>query len=170
MDAVAAAASIAGILSLTLQGIQAINTLRSFYNHCTDEAAQDFIHELGVSGRILTDVKHLCEKIKQTDGRFRNEIRLASLQVQIEDCTADLQLWLRTARKIDQRTNRLNENKFFKKVESTSIFPRRQIVTLINAVYKTSMMVVTKQVRCAVQERFQQHQKNVQIALSMLGR
>jgi hypothetical protein len=170
MEAVAAAASVAGILSLTVQGIQAIHTLRGFYNHCTDEAAKDFLHDLSVSARILTDVKYLCEKNKHTESHLGNDIRLATLQVQIEDCTADLQTWVLAATRIDQRTNRLNQNKFFKMVNSKDGTPTRQLVTLINAVYKTSMMVVTKQIRYAVRERFQNHQKNVQIALTILGR
>lgn len=170
MEAVAAAASVAGILSLTIHGIQTINSLCSLYNHCTDEVTQTFIHELTVSARILTDVKNLCDKVEHTDSRSRNEIRLATLRIQVEDCTADLELWLRTARRIDDRATRLNRNKFIRKLGSTHDAPRRQIVTLINAVLKTSMTVVTKSARVAVQDSFRKHQYNVQIALSMLGR
>jgi hypothetical protein len=145
MEAVAAAASNAGILSLTPQGIQAINTLRSFYKHCTDEVGKAFLYELGVSARLLADTKYLCNKIDQTDSKFKSELRLASLRLQIEDCTADLELWLNVAKKIDHRTNRLHRNKFFKRVKSTEGALARQLVRLINAVYKISMIIVTSQ-------------------------
>jgi hypothetical protein len=81
MEAVDAAASISGILSLTIQGIQATDTLRNFCKHCTHEAAQVFMRELVESARILTEVRYLCDRINQINSQFRNEIRLASLQV-----------------------------------------------------------------------------------------
>jgi hypothetical protein len=103
------------------------------------------LYELGVSVKLLTDVKCLCDKIHQTYSQFKSELRLASLRLQIEDCTAGVELWLNAAKKIDQRTNRLHRNKFFKRVKSTEGTPARQIVTLINAVYKKSMIVLTNQ-------------------------
>jgi hypothetical protein len=59
MEALATIASVARILSLAIQGIQAIQTLHDFYQHCTGKAAQQFLRELSVSARILCDVKGL---------------------------------------------------------------------------------------------------------------
>jgi hypothetical protein len=157
MEAIAAISSIAGILSLAIQGIQAIQTLRNFYQHCTDEAAKDFLHELSVSARILHDVKSLCDKMGNIDSG--NQIRVASLQVQLEDCIADLESWLMTAKRIDQTPRRHDQGR------ST---PAKQFVTLFNAVYRKKVMVLSVGRRLAVRERFQRHQKNVETALSVL--
>ena len=149
--------SVAGILSLTVQGIQTTQTLRSFCEHCTDEAAKVFLHELSVSARILFDVKSLCDKIGAIGSG--NQIRVASLQVQLEDCTADLESWLEAAKRVDQNARRRNLGRSA---------PLKHFVTLFNAVYRKKEMVLSVGTRLAVQERFQRHQKNVETALSVL--
>jgi hypothetical protein len=130
MEALGTVASVAGILSLAIQGIQAIQTLHDLYQHCTDEAAQQFLHELGVSARILCDVKELCDRSERHASGSRSQIRLASLQVQVEDCTADLETWLKTAKRIDSRSDRL------RRFNKSSNNRQRSFSTLLNAILK----------------------------------
>jgi hypothetical protein len=79
MEAVAAAASVAGLLSLAIQGLKCVNCIREFCDGLTDDAAQDFSRECAMSALILADVKALCLRIKESDGRFRSELRLTFL-------------------------------------------------------------------------------------------
>src|ERR1700733_1720698 len=162
MEALGTVASVAGILSLAIQGIQAIQTLHDLYQHCTDEAAQQFLHELSVSTRILCDVKELCDRSERHASGSRSQIRLASLQVQVEDCTADLETWLKTAKRIDSRSDRLL------RFNKSSNNRQRSFSTLLNAILKRKNIVTTMHARQAIQERFQYHQRNIQTALAVL--
>lgn len=169
MEALAGAASIAGILSLAVQGIQAINTLHEYYQDCTDEAAQQFLHELSVSARIFQDVKELCDRLKGHVSASGSQIRLASLQVQVEDCTADLQVWLKTAKRIDLRGGLLQQHSArLQHLRPNSTGSKRQFSTLFNTVLRKKNLIATKPARKAIQERFQTHQRNVQTALAIL--
>ena len=100
MDAVAAVSSIAGILSLVGQALNGIVTLRGFYQDCSaaSQSIQRFLKRLNELIQILEDVKELMSKLEQSSSKAVSDNVLASLRIQIEDCSNDVYKWLDTAR------------------------------------------------------------------------
>ena len=153
MEAVAAISSIAGIISLTIQGLQLIERLRTF---CTDLDATEtglFVKDLTASARILVDVKELCQQKQDAQNLApMGGFRLASLHLQVEECTTDLEGWLALSQRFDGADVREQEKS-----------KRRKWARMY-------MEVVTKNARGDLRKRFRSHEENMKIALSMLGR
>ena len=150
MEAVAAVSSIAGIISLTIQGLQLIEKLKVFCAGLDGTETQLFVKDLITSARILLDVKNLCKQIQDAESLApMGGFRLASLQLQVEECTTDLQGWL----DLTQRPNKFG-------------VPERTRYKLA----RMYMEAVTKNTRGDLRKRFRSHQENMKIALSMLGR
>jgi hypothetical protein len=101
----------------------------------------------------LLDVKNLYKQIQDAENLApMGGFRLASLQLQIEECTTDLQGWLA----LTQR---------FKKFGV-----REQDKPMRHKWARMCMETVTKNTRGDLRKRFRSHQENMKIALSMLGR
>ena len=145
MEVLGVTASIVGIISFAVKGLALISDLREFCNEFSEEATKDFLHDLDISARILVEAKVLCEKIDYLFPNRSSDFRIASLQVQVEDCTRDLQQLLVDAQQ---------RQKFRKKIR----------------VFKDFLDLVSKNSRTGSRERFRMHQENMKTALSMIGR
>ena len=60
MEVLAAVASVAGVLSVTIKGIETIGKLKIF----CDEVIADFFHDLTMLLTLLGSVKTLCAKLQ----------------------------------------------------------------------------------------------------------
>ncbi|KAH8586236.1 hypothetical protein B0O99DRAFT_75148 [Bisporella sp. PMI_857] len=99
MEAVAAIASIAGIISLVGQTLGQIAKLRGFYQECSEASGsvRRFLKALNGLIQIHEDVRDLMRKLENTTAADANQSILASLQIQINDCGKDVGLWLEKA-------------------------------------------------------------------------
>lgn len=96
MEAVAAAASIAGIITVVGQSIDGLIKFSDFFSDISSASK--------TISRLLTDINSLIRTLEeigsvleQAQARRRGQ-NLASLDIKLEDCARDVQLWLATAR------------------------------------------------------------------------
>jgi len=92
MKAVAAAASMAGILTLAAQSISGVQRLSRFFSNVASasKTAQRFVYDLDLLLQVLQDVKILLDSTPSS----RTDLNLVPLQIQLEDCTNDVHGWL----------------------------------------------------------------------------
>lgn len=160
MEVLAAVASVAGVLSLTVQGIEIIGKLKIFCADfkSSDKVAADFVHDLIVLGTLLGSVKALCIKMNVADFSQKPDFHLTSMQIQIEDCTHDLEKWFALASRYERDIPYVSDEK--KKRSGLSA----------RATFKAFIAAVQKESRVAVRTRFGWHMENIQASLSLLGR
>lgn len=102
MEAVAAAASVAGIVALSGECLNAILKIRNFYSGVT-RASKDidsFIRKIDSLSKVLEGVKEICASIESTEPSSRPSFNIAGLQIQVEDCAKDLNRWLKIGQKL----------------------------------------------------------------------
>lgn len=99
MEALAAASSIAGLLSLTGQCISGAQSLLSLYKNISSASSsvEKFLKDVNSLCRTLEDVRALLEKIQTQAPGLADEISLTSLRLQLDDCNIEIGSWLRAA-------------------------------------------------------------------------
>ena len=158
MEAVAAAASIAGIIAFAAQGLKAIDNLRDFCHNFKEDATKEFLRDLAAVANILVDVKVLCHRVDQVNSNAHADFRLSSLQLQVDDCALDLESWLRIA----ERLKRERPSKGTREAGASGTVRARYFNSFLTALSKWSRM--------KAQERLSLHQANIQMALAIFGR
>lgn len=158
MELLGVTASVVGIVAFTLKALGAIDNLRVFCKQYSPEETAEFRHDLDTSARILIEVKSLCKTIQD---QFPNEgsgFRIASLQVQVEDCTRDL---IQFSEIVQPRRKRRGG---LRSANGTSDEQKkfRQ--------FKDFLAHLSKGHRAGPHERFRIHHENVQTALALTGR
>lgn len=103
MEAVAAAASVAGILTLVGQSISGLVELKRFYAslETASRTVDKFIQDINSLLRSLHGIDEILAKCP----RGTADVHIASLRVQVEECSKDVFDWLRTARDMRPATN-----------------------------------------------------------------
>lgn len=102
MEAVAAAASVAGIVALSGECLTAILKIRNFYSDIT-WASKDidaFVKRIDSLSKVLEGVKEICASIESTEPSSQPTFNIAGLQFQVEDCAKDLNRWLEIGQKL----------------------------------------------------------------------
>lgn len=89
--------SVIGIAGFAYQALKAIHGLREILENHVQDSKSDFLHDLDRSASILQDVKTLCEQVQRLNYCLEIDYRTASLSIQVEDCTRDLERWLKQA-------------------------------------------------------------------------
>lgn len=102
MEVIGVVASIGGIIQLALHGVALIKHLREVFSKYDSEAADVFFDGLINSARLLHDVQALCKRIERHPNPNISKIRTATLQLHLEDCVKDLELW----KKLSERVQR----------------------------------------------------------------
>lgn len=96
MEAVAAAASIAGIITLAAQAIEGLQRLHTFFTEISTASK--------TISRLLSDINSLINTLTNIDDVLshvelqRQNQNFASLDIKLEDCSKDVGLWLETAK------------------------------------------------------------------------
>ena len=96
MEAIAAAASIAGIITLAAQAIEGLQKLHSFF--------ADISTASKTVSRLLSDINSLITVLHNIDGvlhqveRQRENQNFAQLDIKVDDCSKDVKSWLETAK------------------------------------------------------------------------
>src|ERR1700679_3028894 len=98
MELAGAAASITGILAFAGQAIQGIQKLRNFFQSCAkaSKSIDRFLRDLNALIQCLEEVKDIVAKLNNASG-FVADSLLTSLEIQLEDCSKDVHLWVTKA-------------------------------------------------------------------------
>ena len=98
MEAIAAASSIAGIVSLAGEALNGIIKLRGFFKDCASasKTIDRFLRDLNSLIGTLEDVKSIVVRLEGAVA-FDTKSILSSLQIQLEDCTKDVYIWVAIA-------------------------------------------------------------------------
>ncbi len=103
MEAVAAAASIAGIVTVVGQSIDGLIKFSDFFS--------DFSSASKTISRLLDDINSLIQVLRdigdvleRAEAR-RSDQNFAQLDIKLEDCAKDVQIWLATARILRPASN-----------------------------------------------------------------
>ncbi|PGH16261.1 hypothetical protein AJ80_05284 [Polytolypa hystricis UAMH7299] len=128
MEAVAAVASVTGIIAFVIQALKAAESLKDFCQEFSEDTAKEFTSNLESSVSLLLDVKDLCERVQHAIPATRTDLRLSSLQIQIEDCTKDLESWWELALRMKGHKNWANSSR------------SRAFTRFLNATNKSSRM------------------------------
>ena len=98
MEAIAAAASIAGIITLAAQAVEGLQTLHLFFAEISTASK--------TVSRLLSDINSLITVLHNIDGvlhqveRQRKNQNFAQLDIKVEDCSKDVKVWLETAKEL----------------------------------------------------------------------
>ena len=96
MEAVAAAASIAGIITVVGQSIDGLIKFSDFFSDISSASK--------TIGRLLADINSLIQVLEDIGDVLeraqarRRDKNLAALDIKLADCAKDVQVWLATAR------------------------------------------------------------------------
>ena len=98
MEVVAAAASVAGILSLVGESLDGTRKLRDFFSDVLSAptTVSSCLRDIDSLRQVIQSIKDLVEKLPPD---FTNEpVVMVAIQIQLKDCTADVSHWLKTAK------------------------------------------------------------------------
>jgi len=148
MELLAAASSVAGILSLTGQTIAGITSLYGFFQDCSVAS-----RTIGRYLKELTSLKQTVEDVNELIGKLEKDIDstrgtgLASLKIQLEDCLEDVGKWLEKAQKSHPLSSRGTRSSFKK---------------FLVALDKQNIKDTFGDIAC--------HKANIRLSLSIIGR
>ena len=151
MDPVSAAASIVGILGFAGTALNAIRNLKDFCHEFSQDATKDFLHDLEVTAKVLTDVQVLFERAKWANQTVHTEYRAEALSIQVDDCSRDLTKWLGIALRIKKE-----------RAGGKPSFKMQFFNSFLTALSKSS--------RTSARKRLHWHQENINTTLSLFGR
>ena len=96
MEAVAAAASIAGIITVVGQSIDGLIKFSEFFSDVSS-ASKTISRLLDEINSLIQVLSNIGDVLEQAEAR-RPDQNFASLDLKLEDCAKDVQIWLATAR------------------------------------------------------------------------
>ena len=104
MEGVAAAASVAGILTLVSQSISGLVKLKGFYARLetASRTVDNFIQDINSLLQALNGVERILARWPDESA----DVHIASLHVQVEACFTDIFDWLKTARDMRPASNK----------------------------------------------------------------
>jgi hypothetical protein len=107
MEVIASVASVGGIVSLAGQTLTGITTLRDFFTNWSSasKTIERFLRELNTLILAVEHVKELATSTNEALGRASSSSILASLRIQVEDCSNDVYRWLEIARRYQPDAN-----------------------------------------------------------------
>ncbi len=96
MEAVAAAASIAGIITLVFQSIDGLFKFKELFSDTSaaSKTVSRLLNDINSLIQVLENVKDVLEQFHMQ----KKDKNFASLDVKLMDCSKDVQFWLATAR------------------------------------------------------------------------
>ena len=151
MDPVSAVASVLGIIGFVGQGIKAIGQLKEFCTEFSVDATQDFLHDLEVTAMVLTDARTLSEKAKSVGTALQIDYRADALNIQIDDCVRELDVWMKIAKRLKKERS-----------------GRKQNVKL--QFFNSFLTAISKSSRASARDRMLEHQGNIKTTLAIFGR
>jgi len=96
MEAVAAAASIAGIITLAAQAIDGLQKLHSFFIDIST-TSKTISRSLSDINSLISILHNIDNVLNQAETQRQNQ-NFASLDIKVDDCTRDVKGWLEIAK------------------------------------------------------------------------
>jgi hypothetical protein len=114
MEVVTAIASIAGIASFVGQAIGGLSKLSNFFKDCRNvsKTADRFLRDVSALEKALKDVEAFLTQAQTLSDAFHGT-DLASLTINVEDCSKDAQRWVKEAEGLGLTSG--NSKSWFKK-------------------------------------------------------
>ena len=108
MEALAASASVAGLVSLAGQCVSGAQTLRNLYRDIktASKTVDGFLKDLKNLLRTLHEVNALLAKLNAVSSPNTDPSSLENLKTQLEDCRSDLDGWLAMSQAYGRATGR----------------------------------------------------------------
>lgn len=149
MEIVSATAGIAGLIGLAYQTIEGIIKLKTFFGEVSrgPKTILEFLHDIECLNRTLEDVKSVLFKIPKQARIPKNDVSVATLEAYLEECSTDIQEWIKIGEKIDPASKKGAEA-FFKKFR----------------------VAINKRGISNIGRRVTNHQQRIGTGLSVLGR
>lgn len=146
MEAVAAISSITSILSLVGQTLNGIIIL---FEDCesASKSITSFLKRINDLIQCLQDVQELMKKLEESPSKAVSDTILASLQIQLDDYSKDVHMWLETGREL---------------IPDSS--------TGTKAIFKNFLVALEKQKVKDIYEEISAHKDNINTKLSVIGR
>jgi hypothetical protein len=100
MEGIAAASSIAGILSLSGQTTSGIIKLHTFFKDVASASRtiDRFLQNINQLIKLIEDVKAVLQHVANSSTLLCADVKIAALEIQLEDCSNDVYRWLKVAR------------------------------------------------------------------------
>ena len=145
MEAIAAASSVAGILSLLGQSIEGVSKLRGFLLNVSRASRHVslFLYDINCLLEALHAAKQLVDKLP---GDFKDS-QIAALQIQLDFCSTDVHRLLESA---------------------SSLRPASEVGA--KAWLKKFWNAINKDVLRNAREDLERHRKAIELSLTVLGR
>ena len=147
MDPVSTIASIMAIISFAGTALKAISDFKDFCHEFSQDATRDFIHDLEVTAKVLTNVQTLSEEVKRASPTLHIEYCAEALGIQVDDCSRDLTKWLEIG--LRMKEGRAGKRQSFKVQFSNSI-----------------LTAISTSSRASAREKSRWHQENTNTTLS----
>lgn len=151
MEAVGAAASIAGLLGLVGQSIDGLVKVRKFLNDATQarKKVKRLLSEIGVLNLTLSQVQLILMQIRETRREFLDDLTatLDELAIHMTMCEMDAREWARVASGLDP-SHWAGLKAFFRKVKIAS----------------------SQDLFDEFHDKIAHHQRRISLSLSILGR
>ena len=151
MEPVSAVASVIAIICFAGKALTTISDLKEFCHHFSQDATQDFLHDLQVTANVLTDVQTLAEKTRQASSTLHIEYRAEALVIQVDDCARDLTDWLIIALRMKKV-----------QVDRMGNYVKLQLFNRILA-------AISRSSRASARERLRWHRENINTTLALFG-
>ena len=152
MEAVAATSAVLQIIAFAGKGLSTIHDLQQTCFEFSPHGRKEFFHDLEVTVSILLQAKELAEHIQLEGISLGLDYRAQALRIQVDDCTQDVEDWLRTARGIVRP-----EKKSSIIVSKHLFFPR-------------ILSAFTRHTRITARSKLRDHVENISTTLSIFGR
>jgi len=100
MEGLAAASSIAGVLSLAGQTVDGVVKLQGFFKDVAgaSRTVERFLHDINLLIKTIEDVRALLNTISNVLTSSGADLKVAALEIQLQDCSKDVYGWLGLAR------------------------------------------------------------------------
>jgi UDP-N-acetylglucosamine enolpyruvyl transferase len=97
MEGLAAASSVAGVLSLAGQTIDGVLKLQSFFKEVSSASRtmERFLYDINLLIKTIEDVRSLLSSISETLNTAGTDLKIVALEIQLQDCSKDIYQWLR---------------------------------------------------------------------------
>jgi hypothetical protein len=169
MEVIGAIASVGGVIQLALHGIKCVDFLKAFIRNCGpegEEAAAEFVHGLLAYVQLLHDVQALCGRTQKHRVPNVSLIRIATLQLHLEDCVRELEKWRGIATQLESIASRSNRG--LSRHSSTRKGSQDKFLMLLSGIFGSAVLTKVGSVRVATEARFEVHKASIGVALSIL--
>lgn len=148
MEVIAAASSFAGIIGLAGQCVGGLENLKNLFENIAgaSKTVDSFLRDINSLLRTLHDVEVLLDTVSKKNTAIEANAEVASLQIQLEDCSQDISNWLKTARDLRPSPGRGTKSwarKFWVAVNQESVRGIRQEINCRRVEINTSLLVLS---------------------------